>query len=109
LWRIRRNLDEAGEALVNAQRSRRQIDETIRNEPLRFVALSDRVYGLSPRIESIKMRVDDALADQRAFLQAIAVGELQAQKQRLNIYTIQARFALAAIYDASAMTGETAQ
>ncbi len=109
LWRIRRNLDEAGEALVNTQRSRRQIDETMRNEPLRFAELSDRVYGLSPRIESIKMRVDDALADQRTFLQSIAVSELQAQKQRLNTYSIQARFALAAIYDVSMTTGETAQ
>ena len=109
LWRIRRNLAQAGEALVATQRSRRQIDETMRNEPLRFVELSDRVYNLGPRIESIKMRVDDALADQRAFLQSIAVGELQAQKQRLSIYTIQARFALAAIYDVSATTGETAR
>jgi hypothetical protein len=109
LWRIRRNLAEAGEALVATQRSRRQIDETMRNEPLRFVELSDRVYDLGPRIETIKMQVDDALADQRAFLQSIAVGELQAQKQRLSIYTIQARFALAAIYDVSTTTGEAPQ
>ena len=39
------------------------------------------------------------LSRQRAFLQAIAIGELQAQKDRLDVYTIQARFALAAIYD----------
>ncbi|NQV86019.1 MAG: hypothetical protein HQ492_02975, partial [Woeseiaceae bacterium] len=109
LWRIRRNLDAAGEALVNTRRSRRQIDETMRSEPLRFAELSDRVYGLSPHVESIKMRVDDALADQRKFLQTIAVDELQAQQQRLNAYMIQARFALAAIYDVSTTTEETAQ
>jgi len=106
LWRIRRNLDQAGEALVTAQRSRRQIDETMRNEPLRFEALSNRVYGLAPDIESIKMRVDDEMADQRGYLRDIAVGELQAQKQRLDVYTIQARFALAAIYDIAATEGE---
>ena len=106
LWRIRRNLNDAGEALVATQRSRRQIDETMRNEPLRFEALSSRVYGLAPRIEGMKMRVSDALEDQRAFLRAIAVRELQAQKQRLDIYTIQARFALAAIYDVAATEGE---
>ncbi len=109
LWRIRRNLAEAGEALVATQRSRRQIDETMRNEPLHFAELSDRVYDLGPHIESIKMRVDDALADQRDFLQSIAVGELQAQKERLSVYTIQARFALAAIYDVSATAGEPAR
>jgi len=109
LWRIRRDLNDAGEALVVTQRSRRQIDETMRNEPLRFEELSERVYGLGPRIEGMKMRVNDVLAEQRTFLQAIAVGELQAQKQRLDIYTVQARFALAAIYDVAATAGEDAQ
>jgi len=109
LWRIRRDLHDAGEALVATQRSRRQIDETMRNEPLHFAELSERVYGLGPRIEGMKMRVDDALAEQRAFLQEIAVGELQAQKQRLDIYTVQARFALAAIYDVASTTGDDAQ
>jgi hypothetical protein len=109
LWRIRRDLRDAGESLVATQRSRRQIDETMRQEPLRFDAMSDRVYGLASRIEGIKMRVDDALAEQRGFLQAIAVGELQAQKRRLDTYTIQAQFALAAIYDIAATSGEVSQ
>jgi tetratricopeptide (TPR) repeat protein len=106
---IRRDLNEAGEALVVTQRSRRQIDETMRNEPLKFSRLTERVYNLTPRIEGIKISIEDALTDQRAFLQSIAVGELQAQRQRLNIYTLQARFALAAIYDVSAMTAEAAR
>ena len=106
IWHIRRDQVDTGEALVEAQRSRRQIEETMRTEPLRYAALSDRVYGLAPRIEGMKIRVEDALAGQRAFLQSIAVGELQAQKDRLDIYTIQARFALAAIYDIAATAGE---
>ncbi len=106
LWRIRRNLNNAGEALVAAQRSRRQIDETMRNEPLRFQEFSDRVYGLGPAIDDMALRVNDALVNQLAFLQTIAVNELQAQKQRLDVYTVQARFALAAIYDVAATAGE---
>lgn len=109
LWRVRRELHETGAALVETQRSWRQIENTMRNEPLRFAELSDRVYGLAPRIEGMKMRVDDALADQRAYLQSIAGGELQAQKERLDIYTIQARFALAAIYDIAATVGEASE
>jgi hypothetical protein len=109
LWRIRRNVRQTGEALVESQRSRRQIDDTMRKEPLRFKELSDRVYGLSPRIESMKFRVGEALAEQRVFLQSIAVGELQAQKQRLDVYTVQARFALAAIYDLAATAGEAGE
>jgi len=106
LWRIRRDLRQTGEALVETQRSRRQVDDSMNKQPLEFEAFSQRVYGLEPRIEGMKMRVGDAMADQRAFLQAIAVGELQAQKQRLDIYTVQARFALAAIYDRAATVGE---
>jgi len=109
LWRIRRNLREIGEALVEAQRARRQIDETMRLEPLRFAEISNRVYDLTPRIEGTKMKVEDALSKQRAFLQSIAIGELQAQKQRLDIYSVQARFALAAIYDLAATVGDASQ
>ncbi len=102
LWRIRRTLRQTGEALVETQRSRRQVDESIRLEPIAFDTLGDDVYNLAPRIEGMKMRVGDSMERQRAFLRRIAVGELTAQKQRLDTYTIQARFALASIYDIAA-------
>jgi TolA-binding protein len=105
LWRARRDVRKSGEALVEAQRARRQIDDTMRNEPLRFEDFSNRVYGLGPKIYDMQLRVAEAKGQQRAFLQSIAVGELQAQKQRLDVYTVQARFALAAIYDIAAADG----
>ncbi len=106
LWRARRDVRKTGEALVEAQRSRRQIDDSMRNEPLRFEKFNNRVYGLSPKIDGMQLRVAEAMGEQRSFLESIAVGELQAQKQRLDVYTVQARFALAAIYDiASAAEG----
>jgi len=107
LWRIRRDLRQTGEALVETQRARRQVDDSMQSQPQEFAAFDQRVYGLEPRIEGMKMRVGDAMAEQRAFLQTIAVGELQAQKQRLDVYTVQARFALAAIYDRAATVSET--
>ena len=109
MWRIRRDVRKTGEALVETQRSRRQIDDTMRNEPVRFEELSSRVYGLRPRIDGMKSRVGESMAEQRAFLESIAVGELQAQKQRLDVYTVQARFALAAIYDLAATAGNLAK
>jgi len=109
LWRIRRDLRKMGEALVETQRARRQIDESMHDQPLEFAAFSERVAGLEPRIESMKMRVEDQMAKQSAYMQSIAVGELQAQKERLNVYTVQARFALAAIYDIAATVSEVAE
>ncbi len=109
LWRIRRELRVTGEALIETQRARRQVDEKIRLEPIAFEAMGDRVYGLAPRIEGMKMRVEEAMLAQRTFLQQIAVGELSAQKQRLDTYTIQARFALASIYDRAATVSEVSE
>jgi hypothetical protein len=43
---------------------------------------------------------------QQEFLQGIAVAELKAQRDRLSTYTLQARFALASIYDRAAATRE---
>jgi hypothetical protein len=48
------------------------------------------------------------MSSQRGFLRTIAVDELQAQKKRLDTYTVQARFALAAIYDLSSTVGNAA-
>ena len=109
LWRIRRDLRQTGEALVETQRARRQIDETMRTEPLLFDGFNNRVEGLSPQIDSLKARVEAALERQHQFMEGVAVDELQAQKQRLDTYTIQARFALAAIYDRAATVGDASQ
>jgi TolA-binding protein len=109
LWRIRRDVRKTGEALVETQRARRKIDDTMGNEPVKFQELSSRVYGLAPKIDDMKLRVDGAMSEQRAFLQSVALGELQAQKQRLDIYTVQARFALAAIYDIAATVGDASE
>ncbi|MEJ2297925.1 MAG: hypothetical protein P8X94_05350, partial [Woeseiaceae bacterium] len=100
------DLQDTGEALIEAQRARRKIEETMRTEPQRYAALRERVDGLAPRIDGMLTRVDSALGQQRDFLQEIAVEELQTQKDRLDIYMIQARFALAAIYDIAATSDD---
>jgi len=104
LARLEREVRETGEALVETQRARRKVDESMREEPKLFAAFNSRVDGISPRIDATRQRVNDAMQRQRTFLQSIAVDELRAQKKRLGAYTVQARFALAAIYDVSATT-----
>ena len=106
LWNTRHDLRLTGEALVETQRARRSIDQKMRSEPETFAGFNTRIAGLEPRIESLLVRVDTSIAQQRAFLQSIAVEELRAQQERLATYTVQARFALAAIYDLSSTVGE---
>jgi outer membrane protein assembly factor BamD (BamD/ComL family) len=109
LWKIRRDVKQTGQALVETQRARRAVDETMRGEPRTFESFNARVNGLKPRIDALHMQVDAAMGRQRAFLQSIAVEELRAQQQRLSTYSVQARFALAAIYDLSATVGDASQ
>ncbi len=105
LSRVRRSLRQTSEALVETQRSRRQVELSMRGQPLALDGLSRRVQSLKPRITGLKIRVADTMVEQRTYLQNIAIGVLRAQKERLDIYTIQARFALAAIYDLAATVG----
>ncbi|MDX1404525.1 MAG: tetratricopeptide repeat protein [Woeseiaceae bacterium] len=102
LWAIRKNLGETGEALVETTRLRRQVADSMRDEPLQFASFNRRVADLSPKIDTLKARIGVAMEQQRAFILGVAVDELRAQRQRLDTYTVQARFALAAIYDLAA-------
>jgi hypothetical protein len=105
LWHIRRNLRQAGEGLVETQRARRSVDASMRDEPAQFASFGERIEAIGPRIDTLQRRVDEAVKQHKVFLQDVAVEELQAQKQRLETYTVQARFALAAIYDMSSTVG----
>lgn len=109
LWKIRRDLRDTGQALVETQRARRSVDESMREERQSFAGFNARVNDLNPRVDALKAQVDDAMSRQRAYLQTIAIDELRAQKHRLDTYSVQARFALAAIYDLSATVGDTSQ
>ena len=109
LWRARRDLRQTGEVLVDAQRARRSVDAAMQKEPLQFGDFNAQIEGLSPRIEALQARVEAAMARHRAFLQGVAADELRAQKERLETYTVQARFALAAIYDMSSTVGSAGQ
>ena len=75
----------------------------MRNESPLFAELNRRVGGLTPKIDELKARVEIAMDRQRVFMLGVAADELRAQKHRLDTYTVQARFALAAIYDLAAI------
>ena len=53
-------------------------------------------------LDQLQQRLADVSAQQNRFLQALAIRELESQKQRISTYQIQARYELAAIYDHAA-------
>ena len=106
LWRLRRDLRVTGQALVETERGYRSVTRSLETEPDAYAGFDARVESLAPRIDALAVRVQAALARQGAFLEAIAVDELRAQKERLDTYTVQARFALATIYDRASTFGD---
>ncbi len=58
-----------------------------------------RVASVRDRLETLVARLQATAERQNRYLQVLAIGELQAQKRRIEAYQVQARYALASIYD----------
>jgi hypothetical protein len=61
--------------------------------------LAGRVSAVQARIDQLQQHLAALTEQQNRYLQALAIRELRAQKQRIEIYQVQARYELAAIYD----------
>jgi hypothetical protein len=88
-------LDELQNRWARVQRAR----ATVPSNNGEFAA---RIAALSARIQQLRERLAHGSQQQGAFLEGLAISELQAQKERLAAYAIQARFQLADIYDRAA-------
>ena len=66
-----------------------------------------RVEALRQRLEAAQQRLAGVAKQQNGLLEALARNELEQQKERIGTYQIQARFALASIYDRAALGGGT--
>ena len=101
LWAEKKSLNELDRELREAQRRHHQVSTAREDWPEKFGELTVRIDGLRPRVLGLQATAQTALLKQQDFLRDIAVEELQAQRARLNTYMVQARFALASIYDRS--------
>ena len=99
VWAEKRHLRDLNRELKEARRRHHEV-ETARDEwPAQFGDLTARIAALSPRVAALQGSAQATLAKQRGYLQGLAVDELQARRGRLSTYLVQARFALASIYD----------
>ena len=64
-----------------------------------------RVEALRQRLEAAQVRLAGVAKQQNGLLEELARNELEQQKERIGTYQIQARFALASIYDRAALGG----
>ncbi len=102
LWRNKKLLRTLDRQLKEVQRQHHRVDDARRDWPDRLSGLTARIEGLNPRVEAVRLAVDSAIERQQDMIESVAIEELTAQKTRLDTYMVQARFALAAIYDRAA-------
>lgn len=108
LWQERRELAALDTAVARAEDSLAQLRAARDRVPAELAAYRARLAALAPRLDGMQAQVAAVLGDQQGDLQRLAVRELEAQKDRLATYRVQARFALATIYDRANATASRA-
>lgn len=99
MWRERRTLKDLDLALHEAQSRWIRVERARKSVPTNTGEFAERIAALQERIDALQIRLVEAARKQNAYLAQLAVKELQGQKDRLATYQVQARFALATMYD----------
>jgi Tetratricopeptide repeat len=102
LWNERRSVKELEAALKETQKRAVLVRQARAGTPTNTGAYAGRVAAIRARMDQLQQRLADVSEQQNRFLQALAIRELESQKQRISTYQIQARYELAAIYDRAA-------
>ena len=102
LWQEHRDLKDLDLALHEAQSRWIRVQRALRSMPANTGEFAARVAALKARIDAMEARLVATQLKQSDYLAQIAVHELTQQKERLAAYQIQARFALASMYDRAA-------
>ncbi|HEX7082088.1 MAG TPA: hypothetical protein VF329_13855 [Gammaproteobacteria bacterium] len=102
LWEEKAALQKLDLALKEAQARRYRVTTARDAWPERFTALTERVAALEPRLSRLQDSARAALERERRLLESMAIEELEARRERLSTYRLQARFSLAALYDRAA-------
>ncbi len=99
MWRQKKSLNDIDAAMLEARQRSTKVSQARTIMPGKFVAYRRTINDMRPKVKRL-IKQSSALADrQREYLQFLAIAELEAQKERLHTYQVQARFALATIYD----------
>jgi len=102
MWQQRRAIRDLDLALREMQNRWIRLERARETAPANTSEFAARVAALRARIAALQARLAAAAERQSEHLERLAVAELEAQKERLETYQVQARFALASIYDRAA-------
>jgi hypothetical protein len=108
VWQEHRSLKDLSLALHEAQSRWIRVERARHNVPQNTGEFAARVASLRERITNLEARLAATEQRQSVYLAQIAVQELEQQKARLATYEVQARFALATMYDRAASASASA-
>jgi hypothetical protein len=99
LWSERRAVKELEASIKETQKQAALVNQARDTVPSSDGGFAVRVGAVRQRIDQLQQRLAEASEKQNRYLQVLAIHELEAQKQRIETYQVQARYELAAIYD----------
>lgn len=99
LWQAKQQLAEVDTHLVAAHQARERLREAGLDTPVGFEKLAQRIASYKQRLLDLQARTLQVRLAQGAYLDHLAVEELERQKQRVATYLVQARFAMAQTHD----------
>ena len=102
MWQQRRTIKDLDLALHEAQNRWIRVARARTSVPTNNGEFATRVADLKARIDELQGHLAAVEQKQSNYLAQLAVAELEQQKNRLATYQVQARFALAAMYDRAA-------
>jgi Tetratricopeptide repeat len=102
MWQQRRTMKDLDLSLKEAQNRWIRVQRARQSVPTNNGEFATRVAALKARIDALQGRMVAVEEKQGAYLAQVAVAELEGQKNRLATYQVQARFALATMYDRAA-------
>lgn len=102
LYAERRELKDLDKSLAEANNRWLRVQQARQIAPTTTGDFAARITLLQARMSTLRANLAKESAAQSDLLGQIAVDELQAQQQRISDYEVQARFALATIYDRAA-------
>ncbi len=105
VWNERRTLKDLDQALREAQNRWVRVQKARGSMPDNTGQFAARVEALRVRLDAAQTRLAGVAKQQNLLLESLARTELEQQKERIGTYQIQARFALASIYDRAALGG----
>jgi hypothetical protein len=102
MWQQRRTIKDLDLALHEAENRWIRVERARQSVPTNNGEFAARVAALKGRIDGLQTHLAAAEQKQSNYLGQVAVAELEQQKDRLSTYQVQARFALATMYDRAA-------